>query len=312
MLTVIALAVLAGTAQETTSESLQPRPVLSLSVETPKGLYALYEDVTVVYRVENSVSNPVRGPVCTDQACMQVVVADADGNTATIPQNRECTGIRFGERHPGYRRVSELDVHAATFSKPGTYTLVLRLWVGGDPDPVFVDSNSVLVTVSQPTGADADAIAYFQSLDDFHRLLYEGSWVYCRGRNGPGCFEEINAFLVRHSASAYAPRITRDLAEAVATGLIEVTPRHDLAVGLFTRFLERWPDHPHASTVMYRLALVLDDAGHHQDAVAVARQFAERFPDATEKQSWLNGHLTLLAAPEPNPAYDGKLAEEPE
>lgn len=279
---------------------------LIFTATVTKSSFVLYEPVTVQYRVANPTATSINATVLMRESppFIEFTITGPDGGTQKyLPRGIDCkTVVGGGLEKPGSVKVSEaeLDWNRASsnwaFPVPGKYRIDAKKWVGNDPDPVYLEARPIEIEVKEPSGVDAEAIKSFASKDDFLRLIRDGASEYCDGRTGPACFEELDGFLRTNLASSYAPGLIWNLAESVATGLIKVTPREDLAVGLFKQFLTQWPTHPNAPRVMYSLALVLDKAGRHQEAMDVMQGFERTFPEQKGRAEQLQNNLHWGAA----------------
>jgi hypothetical protein len=288
-----------GTVVESSDETLSvSRSDLVLSIEVDSNQLQLFEPVTVIYRVTNPTTETITANVVMLQAAGRIEfrVTGPDGETTPYQGSRTLSVVgRETQHEPGSILVSEADLDRNSthrmFPNPGTYQIQARMRIGPQPVPVWLESNSVEIQFNEPSGINAEAIQFFSDEDEFLRLLRGGAWAYCRKRGGSSCYQEISTFIKDYSASVYAPQITWNLAEAIAHGGIDVTPKFDLAIETYQYFLTEWPDHPSAARVMYGLAFTLRDAGETDEAARVAAEYAARFPDDTDRISSLISHL---------------------
>jgi len=114
--------------------------------------------------------------------------------------------------------------------------------------------------------------------------MREGVIAYCKGRDAPSCCEELRGFIDRYRSSAYAPAMTRSLADAAAYGHCGIQPNYDLAIRLYQQFLDRWPDHANTPWVMFYLIMALDRAGRSAEGSRVLIDFEKRFPEQEQKR----------------------------
>jgi hypothetical protein len=181
---------------------------------------------------------------------------------------------------PGMHIAADVHIGGSRIRSPGRYQILARVFVDTKS---HIESNTLQVEVLAPSAVDRQLIASLASEDAFVRLLREGPTSYCGDSSAQNCFERLDHALVQFPESAYAPSLTWDLAEAVTSGVLPVPSRYEVAVGLFRRFLERWPNHPSAPTVMARMAMVLDGAGRYAEARSTIQEFVTRFPEEKEK-----------------------------
>jgi len=212
-----------------------------------------------------------------------------DGHTKEFITGSIADGILMEKTYaPGIVGVSEVEMitNGATgelaFPVTGKYKIQARMWVGnhleGQPQSVYIRAEPLEIEVQEPVGVDAEAIQFFSSKEEIVQLLGEGSVAYCKRSRDAECFGRVSKFLDQHPNSAYTPAILWDVADSVATGMLNVSSRSQTAIGLYNTFLGRWPDHPVAPRVMYRLATALDAAGRKQEAVALVGRFETTFP----------------------------------
>lgn len=128
-----------------------------------------------------------------------------------------------------------------SFGTPGAHEIRARFYPGSQG---YLESDAVQLEVRQPTGADAEAIAFFSSEDEFERLISDGVSRYCRGENERNCAEEVMQFVEQHGQSVYARRIVWELATAVSRGVVTVERSFRVPAYLCQLYMENWPDHP--------------------------------------------------------------------
>ena len=273
----ILIAAMAGTLSlDSVANPADSRTDLVIALETQKTTVALYEPITLKYRIHNPTSDIIKATVVPE---VRISMIDSTGTIRTYSPKRGCSGLIERSYPSGLIVSSDVDINESQIG-PGQYQIRAKVQVGKDS---YIESSMIQIEVLPPSTIDRQMIATFSSEDEFIRLLSAGPANYCRESSAQACFERLNDTLVQFPASGYTPSLTWDLAEAVASGVLEVRSRRDVAVGLFRRFLERWPTHPSAARVMYRLAMVLDEAGRYDEARSTIQQFAVRFPDEKEK-----------------------------
>ena len=264
--------------------TLQPSSLV-LELRVPQADYVLYEPVILQYDVRNPTTETIPSAIVLDWSALQIkfLITGPDGVSRRLksPVIR-CAMAKRVVHEPGSVMGASAELgwtgRLSAFPSPGPYTVQVILDTPWYPLAIHLESEPIQIQIRKPVGADAQAISYFDSEDEFVRLLAAGPGRYCRGSKGPVCFEEVRRFLAQHHKSAYAPTIAINLASAVRNQHIEVEPRHDLAVDLYREFLERWPTHPLAPKSMYALALCLDRAGRVEEAAAVILRFEAEFP----------------------------------
>jgi hypothetical protein len=209
------------------------RTALVLIIQGYKLSYALYEPVTVRCHVANPTSKTIKAIVelKDNPALVTFSVTGPDGVTRAYRGRGTDSKAAVEElQEPGMAKVAEIDLdwndsaHDWAFPRPGKYRVVARLGVGNDPDPVTIESNAISIDVHDPWDMDAQLIESFATKDEFTRLLRDGAAVYCLPKAGPDCFEAIERRLTENPTSVYVPILAKDLAGAVAAGLIAVTP----------------------------------------------------------------------------------------
>ncbi len=263
-----------------------------LTTETGKKAFALYEPVVITYSVVNPTNEVIRGIVrmAVENRRIDFSITDPQGMTHPYQSGEIADGVLL-ERDfpPGLVGISEVEMiwNAATrefsFPGPGRYTIRARMSVGSalSKDSIqssYLTAAPIEIVVTDPSGVDLEAMRFFSSVEDFKRLVRYGAGEYCKGTPAVECFDQLSSFLHQHPDSAYTPEILWDLAESVATGMLDVSPRSQTAIDLYSTFLRRWNNHPAAPRVMYRLAMALDAAGRKQEAVDLVGRFETTFP----------------------------------
>jgi hypothetical protein len=282
LLTAFLLGSVAGPSELPPSATTQ----LVLTIDAYKNAIVLYEPVSVTIKLKNPTEEMITSNVRIGG--IEYFITGPDGKTKTY-HGREALAdgiLREVTHEPGSTVFSEDDLgwkgRESVFPVPGEYEIRARVYAGDRPTPLYLESNRLRIEVRQPTGANAEAIATFPSEAEFKRLLRDGATAYCEGDHGPACFEQLARFVDEHRSSAYAPGITRNLADAIASGHSGVQSGYDVAVRLYKAFLKQWPTHPNAPSVMYCLAMTLDKAGRSNEATEAILEFEKKFPERKE------------------------------
>lgn len=265
------------------------RSLLVLTISAPSSSFVLYEPVAIRCHVDNPTAQTIQAIVNEEigSAGVEFAITGPDGTTwkyrpSELPADRT---VVDAFQAPG--SVADFDAELSwnaatgdwTFPGPGKYHIAARMGVGVDPEPIRIDSAELEIEITAPLEVDEKLMASFPTRETFLSLLRHGTSAYCRGTAGPACFEELDRIIWRNKRSAYAPGLEWNLAESVASGLLLVTPRESTAIELLGHFLKQWPSNPNAPRVMYRLAMLLDQAGRHRDAADVIQTFERKYPD---------------------------------
>jgi len=232
----LSIAIAAVSISPDVSAQLPPsdRIELVLRIQDYKQSYVLYEPVVVRCHVENPTAKAIRATaeLSDGPASITISITRPDGTTQTYRGRGAVEKPVVEElQEPGMAKVAHIDLDwnsAANdwaFPVTGSYRVVARLCVGKVPDPVYIESNTITIDVHEPWNMDAQFIESFATKDEFARLLREGAAVYCLPKNGPECFDAIERRLIENPTSVYTPILAKDLADAVAKGLIAVTPQ---------------------------------------------------------------------------------------
>lgn len=303
------LAVLLGAATSTADAPAAVPPAvqerLVLTLEAYRNAVVLYEPVTLVYRVNNPTSDAITSSVSLSG--IEFVVTGPNEKKAThrpggilghailAPVRHEPGSVIFDESDLGWRG------EQGPFPVVGVYEVRARVYAGGQPTPVYLESNPVRIEVRQPSQKDLEAVPSVGSEADFKRLLREGASAYCRERGRTTCLEQLALVVEQHQDSAYSPAITRTLGDAFSSVNPGDQSTYDRAVRLYQQFLDKWPDHPNAPSVMYCLAMTLDKAGRSGEVSDVISEFQRRFPEQKEKAIFLRTNLRSGQAVAPTP-----------
>jgi hypothetical protein len=260
---------------------------LRLELKPEKERIALYEPLVVVYTLRNVSDSQVSVPGDLNYGMGQMRLSiESEGGT----QVQYIEGVLARTMMPPLPRMlgpHEADARSVmvffngtsndlAFVRKGRYTLRGALYIGNDPDPVFIRTGGIGIEVREPSARDVKALEALGGVEPYTKMIRIGVGEYCIGDGDTGCLDRIRMLRTRFGDSAYAPAVTMRYGEALAKGKIKSD--EDSAIDVFEDFIQRWPGHPLEANVVSDMVLELGKSGRRDDALEWLHRFEKDFP----------------------------------
>jgi hypothetical protein len=202
---------------------------LNLSIAVDKTAFIVGEPVPVHFTLTNTSSASVTGnfELTFRSARLGVMITPQNGNPyalvslATQVGQTEDAALRPTTLAPGQSvtttQLISYDVNLGGFAlpSPGTYMLAATFFYDAHDYNNRVDSNALTISVTQPTGADVDALAFLTTNNLQLFLTPEGAL----SPTDLVSDQSLRMFLTMHAGSTYAPYARAGLGTMCSIGL---------------------------------------------------------------------------------------------
>lgn len=285
--------------------AVQPTSVdqaLTLLVATDKASYVLYEPVYLTCTLKNTTWSPIAAEIrslALEDKYLTLSVEDARGERSRYYSGPVVDTLGNAMRdflpagYPGDMIQETVTVFhndltgRLAFPARGQYRIHGKVFLGRNPDPIFVEAQPVPIDILEPRAADVQLLEALGGQARLIELVNGDARTYCGESSKQSCYVKLRSLVARFSDSSYAPTLAFSLARLVSVRAGKGMEQPDLEVEILQEILERWPRHPLVANAMKSMALALQKAGRGKEALELVARFEEKYPGRESPRRWL-------------------------